>query len=153
MGGSNNSIIGNYISFNIYGLYLGGSNNKIFHNNFINNTHQAGDGMFNLSWNDTYPFGGNYWSDYEGSDLYSGPTQDINGSDGIGDVPYYIDYNSIDYYPLKTPWNISQIPPSISSKSTQELPWWSLIIIVIIIVFVIGLIKSIFFYRNKKKQY
>jgi parallel beta-helix repeat protein len=39
-------------------------------------------------WNAGYPDGGNYWSDYVGSDEYSGIDQSIPGCDWIGDEPY-----------------------------------------------------------------
>jgi hypothetical protein len=52
-----------------------------------------------------YPSGGNYWSDYVGSDLYGGPLQNVVGSDGIGDLPYVIDTNNTDRYPLTSPWS------------------------------------------------
>jgi hypothetical protein len=47
-----------------------------------------------------YPSGGNYWSDYNGTDMYHGPYQNQTGSDGIGDTPYVIDANNTDNYPL-----------------------------------------------------
>ena len=58
-------------------------------NNFINNMIQASDDDpgFTNRWNESYPTGGNYWSDYdeppEGAhDGYSGPSQDVGpGSD------------------------------------------------------------------------
>jgi hypothetical protein len=51
-------------------------------------------------WDVDYPSGGNYWSDYGGVDVYSGPYQNETGSDGIGDTPYILDENNIDHYPL-----------------------------------------------------
>jgi hypothetical protein len=54
-------------------------------------------------WDDGYPSGGNYWSDYAGIDNYSGANQDQPGSDGIGDIPYIIDPYHVDNYPLITP--------------------------------------------------
>jgi hypothetical protein len=51
-------------------------------------------------WDNGYPSGGNYWSDYNGTDLYSGPYQNVTGSDGIGDKPYVIYANNTDDYPL-----------------------------------------------------
>jgi len=59
-------------------------------------------------WNDGYPSGGNYWSDYTGVDEKSGPNQDQPGSDGIGDTPYFIDGYNQDRYPLmypRGPWD------------------------------------------------
>jgi parallel beta-helix repeat protein len=65
------------------------SNNCIYHNHFINNHKHAHDECTNF-WNTSYPSGGNFWDDYEGCDNFSGPLQNINGSDGIGDSPYTI---------------------------------------------------------------
>ena len=58
-------------------------------------------------WDDGYPSGGNYWSDHECVDEYSGPSQDIPGSDDICDTPYIIDENNRDHYPLMRPWTLS----------------------------------------------
>ena len=91
---------------NNYGIILGyeSSNNKIFHNNFIDNTYQAYSEGAPNTLDDGYPSGGNYWSDYAGVDLYSGPYQNETGSDGIGDTPYVIDEYNVDHYPLIKPW-------------------------------------------------
>ena len=75
----------------------------IFHNNLINNTNQIRLSHSNETWDDCYPSGGNYWSDYTGIDEYSGLNQDEPGSDGIGDTPYIIDENNQDNYPLMAP--------------------------------------------------
>jgi hypothetical protein len=62
-------------------------------------------------WDDGYPSGGNYWSDYTGEDLFSGPNQSIPGSDGIGDIPRKIpamlpEYENYDFYPFMEPLDI-----------------------------------------------
>jgi parallel beta-helix repeat protein len=77
------------------------SNNMIFQNSFVNNSPQVstGDSLDNV-WDDGYSSGGNYWSDYNATDLYSGPNQNETGSDGIGDTPYVIDAYNRDNYPL-----------------------------------------------------
>jgi len=101
----NNIIENNTIENNArYGIHLVSSdNNTIYHNNFINNDNQAYDDSSNL-WDDGYPSGGNYWSDYTGVDENKGENQDIPGSDGIGDTPYYIPGDSNrDRYPLMSP--------------------------------------------------
>jgi len=89
---NNNTLQGNTINDNHgYGLALYYStNNTVYHNNLKSNTGQAFDTVGTNSWDSGYPSGGNYWSDYNGSDLYHGPNQDIPGSDGIGDTPYNI---------------------------------------------------------------
>gem|GEM_PF-3729996 len=90
---------GNNLIGNEHGLYTEDcSNITIYYNNFINNTIQASDNRDN-SWNNSYPYGGNYWSDYNGTDIYSGSNQDDPGADCIGDVPYNITGNK-DNYPL-----------------------------------------------------
>ena len=83
-----------------YGIRVSGEDNKIFHNNFINNTNQVYSYNSTNIWDNGYPSGGNYWSDYNGTDLYSGPNQNETGSDGIGDISYAIDENNKDNYPL-----------------------------------------------------
>lgn len=102
-----NHIVRNNICSNRFGInqHSGSDNNAICHNNFINNTRQVyTDERVCLNiWNDDYPIGGNYWSDYSGVDFYSGPNQKITGSDGIGDNPYTIDGYNVDKYPLMIP--------------------------------------------------
>jgi parallel beta-helix repeat protein len=98
---NHNHIIENTISNNNYGVrfsYVSG--NQIYHNNFIDNAcqiyvHEASGSVFDNG----YPSGGNYWSDYIGVDLYSGPNQNQPGSDGIGDTPYTF-YSGRDRYPF-----------------------------------------------------
>jgi len=103
---SNNKIAGNDITANSGdGVALSlSSNNMIFHNNFINNTNQVYlHQSFNNTWDDGYPHGGNYWSEHNDTDLYSGPYQNETGSDGIGDAPYVINENNQDNYPFMNP--------------------------------------------------
>ncbi|MEM4713144.1 MAG: right-handed parallel beta-helix repeat-containing protein [Candidatus Bathyarchaeia archaeon] len=106
-----NNIYGNNITVNSYGIeFYGSHNNNIYHNNFVNNSRQVFSyyGFVNV-WDDGYPSGGNYWSDYTGVDVKSGPSQDLPGSDGIGDTPYIIDAINKDRYPLMYPY---VTPPS-----------------------------------------
>ncbi len=101
---SENLITNNNIFNNNYGIHLTGSSyNRIYYNNIVDNVNQAYDNKDTNLWNDTYPTGGNYWSDYSGVDKFNGPNQDILGNDGIGDTPYVIDADSIDEYPLIEP--------------------------------------------------
>jgi parallel beta-helix repeat protein len=83
-------------------------NNSIYHNSFVENPQQVYVYLSQPnSWDDGYPSGGNYWSDYNGSDLFLGENQDQLGSDGIGDTHYVIDGNNIDHCPLMNPWTPS----------------------------------------------
>lgn len=110
----NNRILGNIISNNWCGITFenASSTNSIYHNNFIENEQQILDFHWSSpwvpastnTWNNSYPSGGNYWSNYTGVDYYSGPKQDQPGSDGIGDMPHVIDENNVDYYPLMGPF-------------------------------------------------
>ncbi len=135
-----NNLTGNTISNNFYGivlnscrwnnitkntlfsndgvgisLILSSSNNYIYHNNMINNVGYDDTNNGN-QWDNGYPSGGNYWSDFSPGcpDLYSGSTtpQTTGSPDGICDNQYDIDADSTDYYPLKNPWNPSNTPPS-----------------------------------------
>jgi parallel beta-helix repeat protein len=101
-GSSNNTVSENIITHNMLGIALEwkskipnspivySSDNVIYHNSFVNNPYQALGGLRNV-WDDGYPSGGNYWSDYKGTDA---------DHDGVGDTPYVIDANNTDYYPL-----------------------------------------------------
>jgi parallel beta-helix repeat protein len=105
----NSSIIGNNFKNNGHGIGMdsSSSNNLIYLNNFVGNTVQAVSSPAINVWDDGYPTGGNYWSDYNGTDLHSGPSQNLNGSDGIGDTPYIIDANNTDHYPIMNPYTTS----------------------------------------------
>jgi len=128
---TNNTINGNNVTNNEYGIRLREStNNTIFHNNFINNLERVLVTFYKRSgvnfWDNSYPSGGNYWSDYAGVDLYSGPHQNERGSDGIGDTPYLIDADNTDRYPLMAPfksfdagtWNGKECNVDVVSNST-----------------------------------
>jgi len=100
----NNTLIGNTISSNSQcGIrFVTSSDNVFFHNNFVGNTMQAwGIERANV-WDDGYPSGGNYWSDYE--EKY--PDAAEVGSSGIWDTPYVISEDNTDHYPL-----IPEFPP------------------------------------------
>ncbi|HXX88007.1 MAG TPA: NosD domain-containing protein [Candidatus Acidoferrum sp.] len=109
-----NTIVGNTIS-NTTGSYSStpfraqySNGSLIYHNNFV---YSSWDPLaivqsFN-KWDDGYPTGGNYWVNYNTTDLYNGPYQNITGSDGIGDLPFYIPWSGeIDHYPLIKPYQL-----------------------------------------------
>jgi len=88
-----NVIHDNEIINNGCGLLLSSSDNTtVYHNSFVDNVAQAlvSDSLGN-SWDDGYPSGGNYWSDYNGVDA---------NDDIIGDTPYVIDMDNVDNYPF-----------------------------------------------------
>jgi parallel beta-helix repeat protein len=103
MGSSNNSVEGNTIENNDVGISLAGSfsNNIIYHNNFINNSHQFVPSDYANVLDYGFPSGGNYWSDYNGTDA---------NHDGIGDTPYVIDAKNTDHYPLMVQYVIPEFP-------------------------------------------
>jgi len=113
--GANTTARDNTIQDNYYGISIayGCGGNKIYHNNFINNTEHVIRGLPGRppvtlppnTWDNGYPSGGNYWSDYAGIDFHGGSDQNETGSDGIGDIPFVIDENNVDRYPLMGPFN------------------------------------------------
>jgi len=101
-----NTIVDNVVLGNGKGVRLGSSKyNSIHHNTIIGNGVQAEDDLYNQMnyWDDGYPSGGNYWSDYTGIDQKKGVDQDKPGSDGIGDTPHFIEVDNQDTYPLVFP--------------------------------------------------
>jgi len=82
-------IAGNTLRNNHNGIVLAGSHhNIIHHNNFINNTVQVQCLDSSNIWNNGAGEG-NYWSDYNGTDL---------DGDGIGDE--HLPWEQVDFYPL-----------------------------------------------------
>jgi parallel beta-helix repeat protein len=113
-GSSGNSISRNTIGNNKCGVLVYTSSDSLFHNRFVNNSVQAAYDPFSPSssnaWDGGYPTGGNYWSNYNGSDLRSGPYQNETGGDGLGDAPYVINEYNKDRYPLMS-LNVETVLP------------------------------------------
>jgi parallel beta-helix repeat protein len=114
---SNDNISGNSITNNGYGIWLDYSpGNRYYHNNFMDNSQQVAfySSGFASVWDDGYPSGGNYWSDYNGTD---------SDGDGIGDTPYVIDANNVDNYPLMSPYEYwcNPIPGDVNRDMTVKM--------------------------------
>jgi parallel beta-helix repeat protein len=113
-----NKVYENIIQSNEQGFYLQQtSDNLFYHNNIINNTKNFGDlPPLNVTrgpntWDNGYPSGGNFWSDYRGNDT---------NNDGIGDSPYIIDSYNNDTYPLMQPYStVSEATPTPSPTQNE----------------------------------
>ncbi len=100
------AIANNTIARNEKGIYMVDVYSAhVFHNDFIDNDLHWFDDVYYSDWDDGYPSGGNYWSNYTGNDDKSGPNQDLPGGDGIGDTPLKLGYYTYDHYPLMYPYN------------------------------------------------
>ena len=113
---SNNTIKGNNITNNgVPGVYLAlaSSHNKFYHNNLIDNSEQVTcTSDIRCFWDNGYPSGGNYWSDYNGAD---------SDGDSLGDTPYIIDGNNQDNYPLMHPYGpVCNLNTSLTYTTIQS---------------------------------
>ena len=136
---TNNIIVGNTIAncYNPFGFSAVGiafweaSNNTIYHNNFLNNTAQAYGGITIAAagvaplatnrWDNGFPSGGNYWSDYQ----TKYPNASGIENSGVGSTPYSVDSQNKDNYPLMEPFSAhvsaaSNTSPENPTASTQE---------------------------------
>jgi parallel beta-helix repeat protein len=98
---NNTTFSANYIANNQLGIFFfESSNNILYHNNFIDNVeHTTASASTNI-WDNGYPSGGNYWSDYE--EKY--PNAEKLGDSEIWNTPYVIDENNQDNYPRANAW-------------------------------------------------
>jgi parallel beta-helix repeat protein len=124
-GSYQNRIYQNNITECGWAVSIRGSNNAFYHNNFVENSQQVSirhtylftsDIITEYSTNNTfdlgYPLGGNFWSDYNGTD---------NNVDGVGDTPYIINEDNQDNYPLMEP---AEIPEIKIPETIPEFPSW-----------------------------
>jgi parallel beta-helix repeat protein len=120
---SYNTVHGNHIArHNAFGIEVGASceHNRFYHNTIEDNGAWYGGTQVSVAeatptvWDDGFPSGGNYWSDYTGYD------QD---DDGIGDTPYVIDAANQDRYPLTT--RVRTLTSITCAITPSELPVFS----------------------------
>ncbi len=121
---SNDVISANTLSNNKYGIYsvlaFGiSSNNTITHNNFVNNHQNAySTSSYNIQiWDEGYPLGGNYWSDYS----TVCPNAAEIAKSGIMNSPYTICDNNTDNNPLSAPFSISNSNASPNPKTAPAI--------------------------------
>jgi parallel beta-helix repeat protein len=116
-----NLIRGNNItdSSNIALGFYNSSENRIYNNNFINNSLQFYDWGIGLypymasrnTWDNGSISGGNYWSDYQTKYPNASRINDLE----TGDTAYYIDAQDKDNYPLMEPFHT--VPPAEASPT------------------------------------
>ncbi len=127
-GSYHNRVYQNNITNCLTAVSIRGSHNSFYHNNFIDNNNQVSirhtylftsDIITEYSTNNTFsldlPTGGNYWSNYNGTD---------SNGDGVGDTSYTINEDTLDRYPLTEPLEnpVLEIPETI-----PEFPSWILL--------------------------
>jgi parallel beta-helix repeat protein len=174
---SDNVISGNRIEGGYYGIPIERSNNNVFCKNYFANLHGWGEGDENagggvwidygcIAENNTFYHNvfidnnynvafdenvrlidnswdngkeGNYWDDYNGNDA--------NG-DGIGDTPYVINEDNIDYFPLMFPYDIEN--DTLVLPSPEPFPI-ILAAAALVIVGVVG-VGSLVYLKKRKHQ-
>lgn len=148
-------------------------NFQVYHNNFLNIEKNTGGCLLfiipprpllntNITpppWDNGYPSGGNYWSDYTSSRYpdyagrYTNATEIDNS--GIGNTPYVsitAPTGVIDRYPLMTPYNfskpimLSQPNPSPTPSLTPlpsipEFPTWIASLLIVSTILLLAFIK------------
>lgn len=114
-----NIVFGQGLGININLVWSGFGGHRIYHNDFFDNQKKLiedCEGSANFQyWDNGYPSGGNYWSDYTGQD---------GDHDGIGDTPHGLIGKARDNFPLVKPRNRVQaavdIVPDWLSLDTKE---------------------------------
>ena len=104
------------------------SDNIFYHNNFLNNTIHVHSVNSTNTWDNGCPSGGNFWSDYNGTDT---------NNDGIGDRPYMIDEKNQDRHPLMNPWTPSEYQP-VTPPALFWMQWWLWATVAVVIVTLAG---------------
>jgi nitrous oxidase accessory protein len=140
-------VYGNVFSDNVRGIQFDASGGKVYGNNFINNTFHIkldpdknvnGLSGSTVSWDNGTS--GNYWSNYNGTDV---------DGDGIGDTPYIVDLNYLENYPLMTP---IKFPTKESNPISEPEPFPTTLVVAAsgASVAVIGIGLLIYFKKRKR---
>jgi hypothetical protein len=104
-GSSAGTMVGNEFLNDSVSVWLEGPTIVLLdHNDFVADAGWDLDEPGTVTWNASYPVGGNYWSNYTGGDAFHGPGQNLSGADGIGDTPMVLNATIEDHYPLMVPW-------------------------------------------------
>ena len=91
--------------------------------------------------------GGNYWGDY----LLKYPNASEIGNSGIGDTPYVMNSDDIDYYPLMAPFEVPPAPtPSPEPQPEAEPLPTVLVVASVITVAVVGI--GLLVYSKKRNK-
>jgi parallel beta-helix repeat protein len=115
-----NIVFGHGFGINIHLAWSGFGDHRIYHNDFLDNQEKLEEryeGSANFQyWDNGYPSGGNYWSDYKGQDA---------DHDGIGDTPHGLIGKARDNFPLVKPWNrvqaaINMVPDWLSLDTKED---------------------------------
>ncbi len=149
-----NNILGNNVGVKLFNFAITnnsenigiGSNNQVYHNNFVNSQNAVvqisflfgnlsniyyaiGNGTDIVSWNNSET--GNYWSDYNNNDAY------------------VIDENNVDHYPLNGVVKISLGTPTL----TPQLPGISITVplLMLIVAIAIGITSLLLYLRHIKR--
>ena len=138
-------------------------NNTVYHNNLINNTMQAYGGitiaaagvapLSNNTWDNGFPSGGNYWSDYQ----TKYPNASMIENSGIGNTPYYVYGQNKDRYPLMEPFYavVSEVSNSSSESPTASTQWDSLTTVTTVVgvlAVIIAIIAGLAVYFAKRRR-
>ncbi len=164
----NNTITQNNIADQDTGVYFHvSSSNLIYSNNFVNNTRQVYDVSWGAPdqnfpgvpspskniWDNDYPAGGNYWSNY--ANQY--PNAKELDSSGIWDIPNVIDENNQDRYPLLNPIDIAQVQVvDVPDEETPITPIeatfpTTLVFALTVLAVIVSVVLIVYFKKRKTK--
>ena len=140
---ASNSIANNGVGVKLENVssYIG-VDNFVINNNFVNNQFQVQTGVVTdkVIW--AFKGSGNYWSDYASKYPSASAT-----SGGTWDIPYMIDSNNTDAYPLVSPILIST--PSGSQDTFAYVIYAVIVIVVLLAIINVALIWRL---RRTKTQ-